>query len=362
MSTSRGTWRRPLRSSSAVLLVAALVVTACGAAEKPSSQDDRAGLVFSRVKGYESSVWVANRDGSDARTVATGSVESVSPDGRFVAYVDPNDEEQRLFLLDLVAGKTRDLGPTAPLAWSPDGRTLATSNRRWLALVDAESGASRKVAQREVNCASFSPDGKTIAVSEGHALEGDLLVLRLSDGHVSELATGGDHPVWGTSWIAFNRWGIDDELGKDYGGVSSLYLIRPDGSGLRQLTIDEETVGQGKDEYLRFGLVPVAFSADGKRVLAEIVLELGPSELVAFDVPSGDGTKLTDAEDEGAIWTADLSADGTQILFEDGGLDDEANHMIFTMPFEGGKRRMLIPNATQASWVRGMPSKSEDTD
>jgi hypothetical protein len=32
------------------------------------------------------------------------------------------------------------------------------------------------------------------------------------------------------------------------------------------------------------------------------------------------------------------------------------------MPFEGGKRRMLIPNATQASWVRGMPSKSEDTD
>jgi Tol biopolymer transport system component len=320
------------------------------------------GLVFSRVKGDEWSVWVADRDGADARRVATGSVVDVSPDGRFVAYVDPYDEELRLSLRDLETGTTRDLGPTSPLAWSPDGRTLATSNRRHLALVDAESGASRKVAQGGVWFASFSPDGKAIVFSEGYALEARLLVLRLPDGHASELATGGDHPLWGTSWIAFARWDIDDELGKDYGAVSTLYLIRPDGSGLHQLTIDDEIAGHGKDDFLRYGLMPVAFSADGKRLLAGVSMELGPKELVTFSVPNGPGKKLTDAEEEGAIWAADLSADGRQILFEDGGLDDEENHAIFTMPFEGGKRHLLISNATQASWARGVPAKRDDAE
>jgi len=314
------------------------------------------------VNGDEWSVWVAEADGSDARkVVATGSVDGVSPDGRWLTYLKPYDEEGRLYLRDLETGTTRDLGPTMPLAWSPDGRTLATSNRSHLALVDAESGASRKVAEGEVWHATFSPDGKAIAFAEGYALEGNLRVLRLSDSYLSELAPG-DDPVWGTSWIAFARWSIDDELGKDYGAVSTLYLIRPDGSGLHQLTIDEETAGQGKDDFLRYGLVPVAFSADGKRLLAEVSMELGPMELVTFSVPNGPGRKLTGAEEEGAIWTADLSADGTRILFEDGGLDDEANHAIFTMPFQGGKRHLLISNATQASWARGIPSKTDSAE
>jgi Tol biopolymer transport system component len=314
------------------------------------------------VNGDEWSVWVADRDGADARRVATGSVVGVSPGGRWLTYHKAYDEEGRLFLRDLASGTTLDLGPTMPLAWSPDGRTLATSNRSHLALVDAESGASRKVAEGEVWYASFSPDGKAIVFAEGFALEANLLVLRLADGHLSKLAAAGDHPVWGPSWIAFARWEIDDELGKDYGAVSTLYVIRPDGSGLHQLTIDDETAGQGKDDFLRYGLVPVEFSADGKRLLARIALELGSGEVVTFEVPSGVGTKLTDAEDEGAIWPADLSADGTQILLEDGVLDDEANHAIFTMPFEGGKRHLLISNATQASWARGNPTKTDDAD
>ena len=311
--------------------------------------------MFSRAEGAEWSVWVAERDGSDARRVATGSVDSVSPDGRWLTYRNPHDEEGRLFLRDLEAGTTRDLGPAMPLAWSPDGRTLATSNRSHLALVDAESGTSQKLAQGEIWSASFSPDGKAIVFAEGYALKGNLLILRLSDGHLSELATDADNPVWGASWIAFARWDIDEELGKDYGAVSTLYLIRPDGSGLHHLTIDDEIAGHGTDDFLRFGLVPIAFSSDGKRLLARVAMELGPSELVTFAVPGGPGRKLTAAEDDGAIWTADLSADGTRILFEDGGLDDEENHVIFTMPFDGGKRTVLIEHATQASWARGIP-------
>src|SRR6266545_7927611 len=66
MSTSRGTWRRPSRSSSAFLL-AAFVVAACGAA-KPSTSSDTAGLAFTRYAAPEKpSVWVADMDGSNAR-------------------------------------------------------------------------------------------------------------------------------------------------------------------------------------------------------------------------------------------------------------------------------------------------------
>jgi Tol biopolymer transport system component len=366
MSTSRATWRRRLRSNSALLL-AALVVTACGAA-RPSAPDDRAGLVFSRVKGTEGSTewstWVANADGSDARFVTKGFFAGLSPDGRLLTYRDPRDEEGHVFLRDLTDGKTRDLGPVDALAWPPDGSKLAISTGEQLLLIDPRTGESRQLVRGKIWEATFSPDGKAIAFAKGKTPPedekwwSDLFVVRVADAHVSQLTRDGvsHNPVWGGSWIAFSR----EVPMENYGSSSELYLMHPDGSDLHQLTIDDETVGHGRDDVLRFGLGPEGFSADGKRLLVCVLLELGPCEPVAFTVPDGPGRKLS-LEENGAVWSASISPDGSDLLFEDGALDDEAHHSISTIPFEGGKPHLLLRNASGASWARLIPRLRDDT-
>jgi len=317
-----------------------------------SAPDDRAGLAFSRLKGKDWSGWVADADGSHARAVTRGVAAGLSPDGRLLTYKDPNDEEGRLFLRDLGNGKTHDLGPALPLAWSPDGRTLAISNREQLLLVDTDQAKQRELARGEIWSASFSPDGKALVFPK----ENGLFIAHLAEDRVSRL-TEGRLAVWGRSWIAFNRYRF---LGADYGPVSDLYLIRPDGSDLHRLTIDGES-GYGSDHYLRYGLVPKGFSADGIHLLACVSIELGSCEIVTFSLPKASGRKLTRAADEGAVWKAILSLDGSEVLFEDGALDDEEHHSIFTMPVEGGKRTLLIRNATDPFWASAIPPKRGDS-
>jgi WD40 repeat protein len=354
----------------AALLMTTPVVTGCGAA-RPSAPDDRAGLVFSRVKGTEASTewstWVANADGSDARFVAKGFFAGLSPDGRLLTYRDPRDEEGHVFLRDLTAGRTRDLGPVGALAWSPDGSKLAISSGDRLLMVDPRTGDSRQLVRGVVPSAtfSFSPDGKAIAFakslktpSEDEKWWSDVFVVRLADHRVSRLTRDGvsHNPVWGGPWIAFSK---DIDNGAD-GSSSELYLMHPDGSELHQLTIDDEIEGLG-DDLLRFGMGPESFSTDGKRLVVCVLLELGPCEPVALRMPDGPGRKLPLKENT-AVWGVSISPDGSEVLFEDGPLDDEGHHSIWAIPFEGGKPRLLLRNATGASWSRGDPPTKGGSD
>ena len=147
---------------------------------------------------------------------------------------------------------------------------------------------------------------------------------------------------------------------EDYGSFSELYLMRPDGSEPHQLTIEEETVGHGSDDALRFGLAPREFSADGKRLVACVQLELGSCEPVAFTGPSGPGRKLPVAAN-GAVWSVSISPDGSEVQFEDGTLDDDDHHSISTIPFGGGRPRLVLRDATGASWSSAIPLTRDDT-
>lgn len=75
MSTSRATWRRPSRSSSALALLALVLLGSSGAR---AGADRSFSLAFERTHGYDTSVWVARADGS------------ASPDGRAVVYARYN--------------------------------------------------------------------------------------------------------------------------------------------------------------------------------------------------------------------------------------------------------------------------------
>ena len=344
--TSRGTWRRRSRSSSAILL-AALLVAGCGSARKPSASSDKSfGILFSRLAGGEWSTWFAEADGSNARLVAKGVDGSLSPDGRWLVY-GGTTEQPHLFVRELASGKTRDLGRMFADAWSPDGSKLAVWDRKRLLVVDPKSGASHEIARGSILSASFSPDGQSIIFGEGSndPTKSGLLIARMADDQVSRF-TDGWRAVWGKSWIAFSRYRY---LNNDkYWSVTDLYLIRPDGTGLHRLTIKGETVGHGKDDFLRFGLEPEEFSADGTRLVACVSIELGGCEPVTFAIPNGPGQKLLG---EGGGGGVSLAPDGSEVLVDWGILDDDQHHTISTIPFAGGKPRVLIRDAARASWA-----------
>ena len=186
-----------------------------------------------------------------AVTVATASgwvlgYESWSPDGRRVAYDVGVEEHRSVYVLE--PGSSTE--PTALLAdldppivdinaygWAPDGEHLAviagrddssaeplgpgTYGIRWeLHIVDVDDGSSEEVLDIEAHDLAWSPDGQWIALTR----------------------------YWG-----FNRW---------RGSASDIWLVQPDGTGLRQVTDGRDP---GKDwnhttgtSYAHATWVPVA--------------------------------------------------------------------------------------------------------
>ncbi|MCA9756582.1 MAG: PDZ domain-containing protein [Candidatus Eisenbacteria bacterium] len=105
-----------------------------------------------------------------------------SPDASTIAYVSDESGEEQIWLLTTTdegvptpKQLTKDhQGPLGPIAWSPDGSRLLTSDRELrILLVDAKTGAMKTVAQLDrggsydftLDQYRFSPDGKWVAYS-----------------------------------------------------------------------------------------------------------------------------------------------------------------------------------------------------
>ncbi len=100
-----------------------------------------------------------------------------SSDGKQVAFVSDRSGEEQVWVIPSQGGAARQVtkdhkGPLGPLVWSPDGKTLATSDREMrILLVDVASGRITTVDQADrggsydlVNDSyHFSPDGRWLA-------------------------------------------------------------------------------------------------------------------------------------------------------------------------------------------------------
>lgn len=341
------------------LLLASLVM-----ALAPADAD--ATLVFDR-EPLKPTVWVAADDGSGARRLASGSGPRIAPDAKMVVYAHApaaaRNRRPDLYVVPVDGSAAprrlaRGWGDTYTFAWSPDSTTIAVVvgpelGRQHLTLIDVASGARRTVADGFFGGASFAPDGSGLLYSR-YPRE---TFPPATDVWRVDVAVGGapagtpkrithdersETPVWGpANRVVFVR--LVDAKKRKYGPKNELYVMAPDGTGVRRLTTT-------KVDPLLAGLEPIAFSADGTRLLAEFSGQ-DTSYAETVDPVTGRATPVVRAEERGFVG-ARLSADGSTILGATGGYDPESRHDVVTMPYGGGKATLLARNADDPDWTR----------
>lgn len=325
-----------MRTGSRVLLVSA-AVAAVAALAAPSAS---ATLVWAKWGRPSYALWAAHDDGGSARRLpARGSEPHVSPDGRWVAYAGSSG----LFVVPVAGGRPRRLARRASfLAWSPDSRTLAASvegfDRAALVTIDVASARSRTLASAVHVEASFSPRGSALV----YTCDGGLCTVPVRSGRPTPIVRDAHalFPLWGRLWIVYTRWRQAPDTRK-----WDLWAVKSSGAQRHQLT--HQHPGRGLA-----GLRPVAWSANGHRLVADFV---GEGTDYAETVSPFTGAirrvgKPAGGERGAGIFAAGISRDGTTILGSTGAIDFDGD--AYALPWRGGKPRLLAHHAIEPSWSR----------
>ncbi len=326
----------------------------------------QATLVFSR-NPLNPSIWSAADDGSGQRRLAPGSNPRLSPDGQIVAFL--HQGKGRSSQPELMLMPANGSAPVSRLAvgwreistfaWSPDSASVAAVlgpelGPKRLVLIDTVSGTQQTVAQGYFNGVSFSPQGGQLvygrSVSEKYPPRSDVYRFEIPIGesvrYVPPVRLTHDQrslsPLWGPGGtIVFVK-----QLGakqRRYGPKSEFFLMNSAGKGVRQLT-------HTKVDPLLFGLTPTQWSANGSRLLAEFNGQ-DTSYAVTVNPRTGAQRPVTKEREQGFAGTA-LSADGRFILGMTGGFEPGPGHKVLSIPYGGGKPKLLAKNAFEPDWSR----------
>ncbi len=225
-------------------------------------------------------VWVAGATGSHARELGPGELPAVSPDGAMIAVARSAGGAVLLYsasgkLLRKFVTATGTPSPgngLTPFAWSPDSRYLAVQvgstalngvTGAGLAVIDTAADTYKLIAQGIISGASFAVDGTDrIVYGAAPALSENPANLYTvdPDGSASTQITSDGRsldPLWGAAGIAFDR---ERFRGPDAAPAYQVWLL----SGARAKQLTNMSIPALVD-----GLVPVAFSANGDRMIAE---------------------------------------------------------------------------------------------
>ena len=297
-----------------------------------------------------------------------GSNPRVSPDGRTIAFyrIGKGNQPAELMVTPASGGPAKRLasGWQDPFvfAWSPDSATLAVLlgpevGKQRLTTIDLATGTQRTIASGFFSGVSFSPQGSEQlvygrAASESFPPRSDIYRIDLlPPGAVSvapvvpqRLTT--DHrsssPLWGSSGkIVFVKH--LGEKQRKYGPKNDLFLMNPNGKAVKRLT-------NTKVAPLLSGLSPTEWSANGSRLLAEFGGQ-DTTYAVTVNPKTGAERALTKEREVGFVGTA-LSSDGKLVLGSLGGFEPGPGHKLVTIPYAGGKPKVLAHNASEPDWSR----------
>jgi dipeptidyl aminopeptidase/acylaminoacyl peptidase len=302
-------------------------------------------LVFERHAGpadtSSSSVWRAQVTGKRQVRLTRGERPLISPDGRWIVFLrnGQSGPDSQLWLISSTGGRSTLLrqadGKAARIGavqWLSDSARLLVVESSGRFLIDRRTRAVTQIPPGNSGWsgpATFSPDGSMMAFTVADNTGSDIYSMPLTGGSPTRITF--DHmssePVWGpTGEIAFYRGRSDGDI----------WLMVPDGSQVRQLT------------KARAGIVPFAWSSDGRRLLA-INPPVRNGRLWAVDVRAGLVHARTRPSPD--LFARGFSHDGKLILagFACGTLGGRGD--LKAVPFGVGRRTtVLVRRACYGSW------------
>ncbi|HEX8714022.1 MAG TPA: hypothetical protein VF706_00510, partial [Solirubrobacteraceae bacterium] len=309
-------------------------------------------------------VWTIHADGTQNTRVGYGFTPVIAPSGLQVAAslfgVGPGESGSALAVYSTSGAPTQTYfnlkgETTQPLAWSRDGRYLAVdvqsislktpAKLSGLAIVDVTTGVAKVIAHGQIYGASFAPNGSDEVVYGRSATQSPTARVNVyrsnADGSGTVALTRDGRslfPLWGSQAIAYDR----ERLRREDAPVYQIWLRSPNGATRRLTNIRVRT--------LVSGLVPIAFSADGSKLLAQFIGQ-DTSEAWTVRVASGRVHRLAPRSARFPLQAAGLSSDGSTLLVNEGGVDGPASEgRVATLPFAGGRSTVLVAHGAQASW------------
>jgi dipeptidyl aminopeptidase/acylaminoacyl peptidase len=345
------------RALAVLAVLAALAIAIAASASHGSSP--HGGVAYETGRhGALPRVWLADADGKNRHQLGPGNHPSLSPNGLIVAAASDRQSGRALTLYSDDGSKIADFfdasQQTASAAsWSPDSRYLAvvlsstdpgSNSASGLAVIDTKTNSTRLLARGSIYGASFAPDRSqriAYALAPTQALFApiDIHVTGVDGSSPTTLTQDGRslYPVWGRVALAFDR----ERLRRRAAPAYQVWLMRADGTSRRQLASVHAPA-------LANGLLPLAFSADGSRLLAEYE-GANISRAWAIDTSTGAAAELR--HDGHTVTGAAISRDGTRLLVDRGGyLNPPDSGRVETIPFGGGTARALIDRGANPSW------------
>jgi len=317
----------------------------------------QATLVFSR-NPLNPVVFKANDNGSGVQRIGPGFSPKISPDGGTIVFFRGGNGKQKpeLMTVATAGGPVRRLAvnwqDNFVFAWSPDSQSVAVLlgpelGRQKLTTINVISGAQRTVASGYFNGVSFSPENPSELVygrapNEKYPPKTNVFRASLSDGATVQLTKDNrsEAPLWGPNGkVVFVK--LVGEKQRKYGPKNELYTMSPTGSGTKRLT-------NTKVDPLTVGLSPVDWSASGNQLLTEYGGQ-DTSYAVTVNPKTGAEKTLTKEREVGFIGTA-LSSDGTSVLGWLGGFEPGPSKKVVSIPYKGGKPKVLVTNAAEPDW------------
>jgi hypothetical protein len=309
-------------------------------------------------------VWISSASGAEPKRLGLGEQPLLAPNGQSVAVslfgatTGLEEHGPAIGIYPATGGPianylSLETATATPVAWSPDSRYLAVERQSnattniavgsVLDVIDTQTGTVTPIAAGTIYGASFARDGSdrlvfALSHSESFAAGVNLYMSEADGAGLHRVTSDGRslNPVWGPTYIAYDR-----ERTRHLSPEYQIWLASSSGVRVRRLThIPVAALVQG--------LVPLAFSADGSRLLAEFE---GQDTTGAYTVNVASGRARSVTVHGRSVIGAGISSDGSTLLIDEDSFEQPPSHgRIATIPYAGGHSKVVVAHGSQASW------------
>ena len=203
---------------------------------------------------------------------------------------------------------------------------------------DLESSVELMAKTGYCTAPSFSPDGKRIAFVSNMSGSPQIWMVGAGGGWPVQVTALND-PVGSISWSPDGNW-IAFSVAPGGGMNAQVYLVRPDGTGMRRITA-------GGKETNNVGV----WSHDGKWLAWTSNVKSGRSmDAYAYDVTTGESSHIADLKGVGGI--TDFSHDRKQVVLTR--LRSRGSNDLYVRNLQTGAETLLTPHEGPGSFYIGV--------